>query len=144
MFRRHDIADDEWTRIAPFLPGQAGGHGGVGFDTRLFVNAIISIAVPGIAWADLPHCDGQSHSVWQRYNRWCRVGVWQKVAAELRDGDTEWLCVDSRCVRATVAAAGAKNKQMEVVASRPRRWGVVVADSPRKSTRSSILSALPL
>ena len=49
MSSRHDISDDRWNRIRPFLPGQAGGHGGVGFDTRLYVNAISSIAVTGIA-----------------------------------------------------------------------------------------------
>ena len=91
----------------PFLPGQAGGHGGIGFDTRLFVDAIIYIAVTDIAWADLPDYYGKSNSVWYRYDLWWRTGVWRKVAAELRDGDTEWLCVDSSCVRATGAAAGA-------------------------------------
>lgn len=120
MLSRHDISDDEWYRIAPFVPGQAGGHGGVGFDTRLFADAIVYLAVTGIAWADLPHCYGKSNSVWQRYNRWCETGVWQKVAAELRDGDTEWLCVDSSCVRATGAAAGAKKKRTAAAASRPR------------------------
>ena len=114
MSSRHDISDDDWNRIAPFLLGQAGGHGGVGFATRLFVNAIISIAVTGIAWADRRLCCYvKSNSVWQHYDRWCRIGVWQKVAAELRDGDTEWLCVDSSCVRATGATAGAKKSGRE-------------------------------
>lgn len=40
MFSRHDLCDAHWERTRPLLPGQAGGHGGVGNDTRLFVNAI--------------------------------------------------------------------------------------------------------
>ena len=36
--------------------------------------------------AALAYGYGKSNSVWQRYNRWCRIGAWQKVAAELRDG----------------------------------------------------------
>ncbi len=40
MFSRHDLCDDHWDRIRHLLPGQAGGHGGVGDDTRLFVNVI--------------------------------------------------------------------------------------------------------
>ena len=143
MSSRHDIGDGDWVRISPFLPGRVGGHGGVGFDTRLSVNAVLDIAVTGIARADLPHCYGKSNGVWQRYNRRCRIGVWQKVAAELRDGDTEWLCVDGSCVRATGAAAGAKKKRMGVAVGRPRRWGVAAADSPRKSTPSSTPSAIP-
>jgi len=34
--------------------------------------------------------------------------VWERIAAELRDDDTEWLLVDSSCVRAHPSAAGAK------------------------------------
>ncbi len=108
MLSRHDISDDHWNRIAHLLPGQAGGHGGVGNDTRLFVDAVRYLAKTGIAWADRPTCYGKSNSIWQRYNRWCRTGVWAKIAAALRDDDTEWLSVDSTCVRASVAAAGAK------------------------------------
>ena len=143
MLSRHDISDDHWGRIAPHLPGRAGGHGGVGNDTRLFVNAVIYLARTGIAWADLPSCFGRPNSVWQRYNRWCEKGVWARVAAELRDSDIEWLSVDSSCVRATVAAAGAKKKPTAPAGSRPRRWGAGAAGSPPKSTRWSTPSATP-
>ena len=71
MLSRHDISDDHWSRIKDLLPGQVGGHGGVGNDTRLFVNAVRYLAKTGIAWADLPTCFGTSNSLWQRYNRWC-------------------------------------------------------------------------
>jgi len=40
MLSRHDISDDRWNRITHLLPGQAGQHGGVGNDTRLFLDAI--------------------------------------------------------------------------------------------------------
>lgn len=100
MFSRHDLCDDHWERIRHLLLGQVGGHGGVGDDTRLFVNVIRSLAKTGIPWADLPTAAGKSNSLWQRYNRWCERGVWERVAAELRDDDTEWLLVDSSCVRA--------------------------------------------
>ena len=52
MFGRHDLRDDHWDRIRHPLPGQAGGHGGVGSDTRLFANVIRYLAKSGIAWAD--------------------------------------------------------------------------------------------
>lgn len=143
MLSRHDICDDQWSRIASHLPGQAGGHGGVGKDNRRFVDAVRYIAKTGIAWADLPTCYGRSNSVWQRFNRWCAKGVWQAIAAELRDDDTEWLCVDSSCVRATAAAAGAKKKRTGAGVNRPRRWGGGAVVSARKSTPSSTPSAIP-
>lgn len=136
MLSRHDISDDHWNRIAHLLPGRAGGHGGVGNDARLFVNAIRYLAKTGIAWADLPACYGKSNSLWQRYNRWCRTGVWARIAAELRDDDTEWLGVDSSCVRASVAAAGAKKKPTAAGVKRPRRWVAVAVASAPKSTAS--------
>ena len=133
MLSRHDISDDHWNRIRDLLPGQAGQHGGVGNDTRLFINAIRFLAKTGIAWADLPTCFGKSNSLWQRYNRWCENGVWTKIAAALRDDDTEWLSVDSSSVRANVAAAGAQKKQMAAVAKQPRRWVAVAVASAAKS-----------
>ncbi len=121
MLSRHDLPDADWDRIEPLLPGRAGGHGGVGADNRVFVNAVRYLAKTGIAWADLPTCYGKPNSVWQRYNRWCRQGVWARIAAALRDDDTEWVSVDSSCVRATGAAAGAKKNGTAPAARRPRR-----------------------
>lgn len=135
MFSRHDLSDDHWERIRPLLPGQAGGHGGVGNDTRLFVNVIRYLARTGIAWADLPEAAGVPNSLWQRYNRWCERGVWERVAGELRDDDTEWLLVDSSCVRAHPCAAGAKKKRTGRAGRRPRRWAAGVAGSAPRSTR---------
>jgi transposase len=134
MFSRHDLSDAHWDRIHHLLPGQAGGHGGVGNDTRLFVNVIRYLAKTGLAWADLPTAVGKPNSLWQRYNRWCERGVWEKVAAELRDDDTEWLLVDSSCVRAHPCAAGAKKKATAAGAKRPRRWAAAAAGSARNST----------
>ena len=135
MLSRHDISDDHWDRIAHLLPGQAGGHGGVGNDTRLFLDAIRYLAKTGIAWADLPTCFGKPNSLRQRYDRWCRAGVWQRIADALRDDDTEWLSVDSSCVRAAGAAAGAKKKRTGPAANRPRRWAAAGAGSGPRSTR---------
>ena len=121
MFSRHDPSDDHWDRLRHRLPGQAGGHGGVGNDTRLFVDVIRYLAKTGIAWADLPTAAGKPNRLWQRYNRWCARGAWERVAAELRDDDTEWLSAESSCVRAHPCAAGAEKKRRE---RRPSGRGV--------------------
>jgi transposase len=134
MLSRHDICDADWDRIKDLLPGRPGQHGGVGKDNRLFVNAIRYLAKTGVAWADLPAHFGKPNSLWQRYNRWCRNGVWERIAGALRDRDTEWLSVDSSCVRASVAAAGAKKKSTAPGAKRVRRWAAVGAGSAPRST----------
>ncbi len=136
MLSRHDLSDADWDRIEPLIPGRAGGHGGVGGDNRRFVNAVRYLAKTGIAWADLPTCYGKPNSVWQRYDRWCRNGVWAKVAAALRDDDTEWLSVDSSCVRATGAAAGAKKNGTGPAARPRRRWAAAAGGSGPRFTPS--------
>ena len=123
MLSRHDISDEDWAEIEHLLPGRPGSHGGgTAGDNRRFVNAIRYLARTGIAWRDLPCCSGDFSSLWQRYNRWCRKGVWRKIAAALRDEDDEWLIVDSTSVRANPAAAGAKQKSRRHRGS--RRAGV--------------------
>ena len=110
MHSRHDIRDADWVRIEGLPPGRPGGHGGVAADNRLFVDAVRYLCTTGVALRDLPDCDGHFNSVWHRYDRWCRTGVWQRIAAALGDEDTEWLLVDSTCVRAAPTAVGAKKK----------------------------------
>ena len=135
MFSRHDRSDDHWERTRPLLPGQAGGHGGVGNDTRPFVNVIRHPAEAGVAWADLPECAGVPNGLWRRYNRWRERGVWERVAGEPRDGGTERPPVDGGRVRAHPGAAGAKKKRAGRAGGRPRRWAAAVAGSAPRSTR---------
>ena len=105
--RRHDISDDHWQRIQRLPPGQAGTHGGGGNDTRLFIDAIRYLAKTGIAWADLPTYCGKPNCLWPRYTCRCERGVRARIAAALRDDETEWLGIDRSCGCADVAAAGA-------------------------------------
>lgn len=109
------------------------------YRTRSFavwsLNAIRYLAKTGIAWADLPTCFGKSNSLWHRYDRWCRNGVWEKIAAELRDDDTEWLGIDSSCIRASVAAAGAKKKATAPAVKTPKRWAGVAVGTAARSMR---------
>ena len=48
------------------------------------------------------------NSVWRRFDRWAKKGVWQRVFEALQDPDLEWMILDSTVVRAHQHAAGAK------------------------------------
>jgi transposase len=106
--RRHEISDEHWLRIKDGLPGQSGDPGVTAADNRLFVNAVLWIAKTGAQWRDLPERFGKWNSVWKRFDRWARKGVWQRVFAALQDTDLEWLLLDSTVIRAHQHAAGAK------------------------------------
>jgi transposase len=103
---RHEIKDEDWARIEHLLPGRPGMHGGVAHDNRTFINAILYLAKTGVPWRDLPARLGKWNSVWQRFNRWCQRGVWERVLAVLQDPDLEWFLLDSTVVRAHPHAAG--------------------------------------
>lgn len=110
MRHRHAISDDDWARIQDLLPGRPGRRGKVAKDDRLFVDAVLWIARTGAPWRDLPERFGNWNSLWRRFDRWSRKGVWQRVFEALQDPDLEWLILDSTIIRAHPCAAGAKKK----------------------------------
>lgn len=117
--RRYELTDKQWQRIEPETPGREGCPGGRAKDNRLFVNAVIWIARSGAPWRDLPKRFGPWNSVFQRFNRWAKSGVWQRIFAALQDPDLESLILDSTTIRAHQHAAGGAEKK------RPTRrpWG---------------------
>lgn len=108
MLRRHAIADEHWERIKDLLPGKEGDPGVTAADNRGFVDAVLWIAKTGAPWRDLPERFGHWNSVWRRFDRWARKGVWRQIFQALQDPDLEWLLLDSSVIRAHQHAAGAK------------------------------------
>ena len=109
--RRYELTDMQWRQIEPLLPGREGCPGAHAEDNRLFVNAIIWVARTGAPWRDLPERFGNWNSVFQRFNRWAKQSVWQKVFEAIRDPDLESLMLDSTTIRAHQHAAGAVGKK---------------------------------
>lgn len=106
--RRYEITDQQWQRLAHLLPGKVGDVGRSAIDNRLFINAVIWIARSGAPWRDLPERFGPWNSVYRRFRRWAKSGVWQHVFDELQEPDLEWLMIDSTVVRAHQHSAGQK------------------------------------
>ena len=105
------LRNDQWARIEDMLPGKAGDPGRSGRDNRLFVEAVLWIARTGSPWRDLPQEFGAWNTVYQRFARWSKSGVWQRVFEHLaREADFEEVFIDSTIVRAHQHAAGAAKK----------------------------------
>ena len=127
--RRHELTDQQWEQIRPHLPGQKHHPGKTAQDNLLFVNAVFWIAKTGAPWRDLPERFGIWNSVFQRYNRWCKRRVWQRILEALGgDPDLEHLLLDSTIVRAHQHAAGAKGGEIA------RRWVARAVVGAQKST----------
>jgi transposase len=126
--RRHELAHEQWTAIEPHLPGKKSDPGRTARDNRLFINAVFWIARTGAPWLDLPERSGPWGTVYKRFSRWCKCGVWGRVLEAL-GGDTDLsnLLLDSTVVRAHQHAAGAKGGKI------PKRWEDLVAVSAPRS-----------
>ena len=77
--------------------------------TTVFVEAVLWIVRTGSPWRDLPEVFGEWNSVFRRFSRWSRKGIWWRVFAAMSDDpDFEYLIIGSTIVRAHQHAAGAK------------------------------------
>lgn len=110
MRPRHAISDEDWARIKDLLPGQPGQPGVTAKDNRLSLDAVLWIGKAGAPWRDLPDRFGNWNSIWRRFDRWARKGVWRRAFEALQDPDLEWLILDSTTIRAHPHAAGAPKK----------------------------------
>ena len=121
---RRELTDAQWLRIEWLCAGKAGDKGRHGDDNRLFVDAVLWIARAGAPWRDLPPEFGGWNSVFRRFRRWAKTGVWERIFnALMEDPDFEYLIIDSTIVRAHQHAACAKKG-----GARMRRSGVHAAD----------------
>ncbi len=106
---RHRLSEAQWARIAPLVPGKDGDPGRHGTDNRLFVEAVLWLCRTGAPWRDLPAEFGNWNSVFQRFRRWAKNGVWSRVFEILiEDPDLEHLIIDATIIRAHQHAAGGK------------------------------------
>jgi putative transposase len=106
---KRELSDQQWARLSRLLPGKPTDPGRSGSDNRLFVEAVLWQARNGARWRDLPERFGPWNSVFVRFRRWTRAGVWERAFAALAsDPLWEWTVVDATIVRAHQHAAGAK------------------------------------
>jgi putative transposase len=106
---RRELTDRQWVRIEKLVPGKEGDKGRAGEDNRLFVDAVLWILRTGSPWRDLPDEFGNWNSVYVRFRRWAKNGVWESLFKTLADDpDFEHVMIDATIVRAHQHAAGAK------------------------------------
>jgi len=120
---RRELTDAQWLCIKPLIPGKEGDKGRHGEDNRLFVDGVLWLVRAGAPWRDLPGEFGHWNSVFQRFRRWAKKGVWKRIFdALIEDPDFEYLIIDSTIVRAHQHAAGAQKGEAKM-----RRLGVRAA-----------------
>ena len=109
------LGDAAWERIAPVIIGRADQRGSTGRDNRMFVEGVLWIVRTGSPWRDLPEVFGDWNTVFRRFSRWSRKGVWWRMFAAMSDDpDFEYLIIDSTVIRAHQHAAGAKKGGLKI------------------------------
>ena len=120
--RRYSLRDDQWDRIKDILPGREGHVGGTAADNRLFVEAVLFRFRAGVPWRDLPERFGDWKIVYQRFNRWAKSGVFERVFKLLaNDHDNEYMMIDATIVRAHQHRAGPQKRGRASHRPIPRR-----------------------
>lgn len=111
---RGDLTNEQWNKLEPLLPKRV-GRGRPRNDDRLVVNGILWVLRTGAPWRDLPERYGKWPTVYSRFQRWRKVGVWDQLLAEVQAagdqaGELDWEVhfVDGTVIRAHQQAAGAK------------------------------------
>ncbi len=103
------LSDEQWERVSPLLSGKVGDPGRSGADNRRFLEAILWIARTGSPWRDLPEAYGNWNSVFQRFRRWAKNNVFDRIFQQLSgDPDFEYAMIDGTIVRVHQHGTGAK------------------------------------
>jgi transposase len=108
---RYVISDAVWAKIASLLPGKASDSGVTAKDNRLFLEAVLWRVRTRSPWRDLPLAFGNWNNVFQRFRRWARAGVFERIFAHLSDEpDFEYDLVDGTIVFAHQKTSGARGE----------------------------------
>ncbi len=102
------LDDGEWSRIAPLLPrGRRGAHR---VDDRRVISGIVHMLRSGARWRDCPPEYGPHTTIYNRFNRWSRQGVWLAIFEALTGHSGVWgtVAIDATYVKAHRSAGGAK------------------------------------
>lgn len=122
--------DADWEIALEVFRACLPARGAKAKDDGLFLEALHFFAVHNITWRALPERFGLWNSVWKRFDRLSRAGVFEDFFAILAglSGTAHLVQMfDSTVIRAHVSAAGAKG------GSRVRRSGGRAAVLARKS-----------
>ena len=102
------MTDAEYARIEPLLPrGRKGAHR---VDDRRVLSGIIHMLRCGARWRDCPEAYGPYTTIYNRFNRWSKQGIWHRIFEALtgQSGIISAAAIDSTHVKAHRSAAGAK------------------------------------
>lgn len=113
-----DITDMEWAFIEPMLPTKV--RGVKRRDDRQVLSGIFFVLRAGCPWSDMPERYGPHMTAYNRFVRWTRAGVWDRImdaVVDAHNGDV--VMIDGTSVRVHHAAATLKKTTQDAAWAAP-------------------------
>lgn len=103
------LSEAQMRRIGPYFPLS---HGMPRVDDRRVISGIIFVIRNGLRWRDAPKDYGPHKTIYNRFVRWSRLGVFNKIFAELarKAGNPDRLMIDATHLKAHRTAASLLKK----------------------------------
>jgi transposase len=123
------MSDWQWAVLEPLVPMNR--RGVKPKRNREVISGIVHVLKVGCRWRDCPEVYGPHTTIYNRFNRWSKAGIWRTMLEALVDpGSSESQSIDSTTSKAHRCAAGGKGGR------KSRRSGAAVADVPPRSMPS--------
>jgi len=103
------LSEAQMRRIEPYFPLS---HGVPRVDDRRIISGIIFVIRNGLRWRDAPAEYGRPKTIYNRFIRWSRLGVFNKIFASLsaKGGKPDQLMIDATHLKAHRTAASLLKK----------------------------------
>jgi transposase len=114
------LSEAQMRRIKPYFPLS---HGIARVDDRRVISGIVFVIRNGLRWRDAPRDYGPHKTIYNRFVRWSRLGVFNKIFAELarKAGKPRRLMIDATHLKAHRTAASLLKKDLFPDVSGARR-----------------------
>ena len=103
------LSKAQMRRIEPYFPLS---HGVPRVDDRRVLSGILFVIRNGLRWRDAPPAYGPHKTIYNRFIRWSRLGVFNRILAELvtQGGGSDRLMIDATHLKAHRTAASLLKK----------------------------------
>jgi transposase len=136
MAQLYWLSDRAWSAVEPHLPHGLPGKPRV--DDRRVISGILHVLKTGCRWRDVPPAYGPPTTIYNRFTRWSRRGVWQRMFERMAAAGPvpEELSLDSTHVKThrsaqTTKGGPGRKRSASHGAARPARsmvWPILKAD----------------
>ena len=114
---RYELSDYEWTAIKPMLPNKPRGVRRV--NDRRVLNGIFWVLRSGAPWRDLPETYGPRTTCYNRFVRWRRAGVWDRIMEAMASGhDAAVQMIDTSACACTSTEPASRTTITKIWAAR--------------------------